>query len=172
MADARRSYRGRLWLGEFPLGQRAILLAAEQGLGDSIQFVRYAPLLARAGATVLLEVQPELKALLATVDGIASCHARGEALPAYDVYCPFGSLPLALTPQPTSLPREIPYLRADDAQIAKSRPTPETLAAKRVALAWAARAYHPNYRNRSIDLRLLEPLFVLPGISFISIQRE
>jgi tetratricopeptide (TPR) repeat protein len=172
MSDARRGYRGRLWLGEFPLGQRTILLVAEQGLGDSMQFVRYAPLLARAGATVLLEVQPELKALLATVDGVASCHARGEALPAYDVYCPLGSLPLALKTEPTTIPAEIPYLRADDAHIAKWRPAIEALPGKRVVLAWAGHARHPNDRNRSIALELLEPLFALDGISFISIQRD
>ena len=65
MSDTRRNYRGRLWLGEFPLGHRTILLVAEQGLGDTMQFVRYVPLLARTGATVVLEVQPELKSLLA-----------------------------------------------------------------------------------------------------------
>ena len=62
---ARRRFRGPLWLGEFPLAGKTILLHAEQGLGDTVQFARYAPLLARAGATVVLEVQPELKALLA-----------------------------------------------------------------------------------------------------------
>jgi len=66
MSDARRSYRGRLWLGEFPLDRRTILLPAEQGLGDTIQFVRYVPLLAQMGANVILEVQPELKTLLST----------------------------------------------------------------------------------------------------------
>ena len=76
--------------------RKTILLHAEQGLGDTIQFARYAPLLARGGATVVLEVQPELKDLLGGLDGIASCHARGEPLPAYDVHCPLGSLPLAL----------------------------------------------------------------------------
>ena len=108
MADTRRGYRGRLWLGEFPLGQRTILLPAEQGLGDTIQFVRYAPLLARAGATVVLEVQAELKTLLATIDGVASCHARGEALPAFDLYCPLGSLPLALKTEPSTIPAILP----------------------------------------------------------------
>ena len=117
-----RGYRGRPWLGEFPLAQRTILLAAEQGLGDSIQFVRYAPLLARSGAKVVLEVQPELKALLATVDGVASCHARGETLPAYDVYCPLGSLPLAFKTEPATIPADIPYLRADEGRLAKWRP--------------------------------------------------
>ena len=138
--------------------QRTILLAAEQGLGDTIQFVRYVPLLARAGATVVLEVQPELKALLATVDGVASCHARGETLPAYDVYCPLGSLPLALKTEPATIPADIPYLRADDAHIAKWRPSVEALPGKRVAIAWAGHARHPNDRNRSIELEMLEPL--------------
>ena len=172
MPDARRGYRGRLWLGEFPLGQRTILLSAEQGLGDTIQFVRYAPLLARGGATVVLEVQPELKTLLGAVDGIASCHARGETLPAYDVYCPLGSLPLALKTEPATIPADIPYLRADDAHIAKWRTAVEALPGKRVALAWAGHARHPNDRNRSLALKLLEPLFGIDGVSFISIQRE
>ena len=172
MSDARRSYRGRLWLGEFPLGQRRILLTAEQGLGDSIQFVRYVPLLASNGAKVVLEVQPELKALLADADGVESCHARGEALPAYDFHCPLGSLPLAFKTEPSTIPAQIPYLRADDAHIEKWRSSLEALPGKRVALAWAGHARHPNDRNRSIELRLLEPLLALDGISFISIQRD
>jgi tetratricopeptide (TPR) repeat protein len=173
MSDARRGYRGRLWLGEFPLGQRRILLTAEQGLGDSIQFVRYAPLLAAsAGAKVVLEVQPELKALLADADGVESCHARGETLPAYDFHCPLGSLPLASKTEPSTIPAQIPYLRADHARIANWRPRIEMLPGKRVALAWAGHARHPNDRNRSIDLRLLEPLLALDGIFFIGIQRD
>jgi len=172
MSDARRNYRGRAWLGEFPIGQRTILLAAEQGLGDSIQFVRYAPLLARSGAKVVLEVQPELKSLLAGVDGVTSCHARGETLPAYDVYCPLGSLPLAFKTEPATIPADIPYLRADETHLAKWRPIIEALPGKRIALAWAGHAKHPNDRNRSIALAQLEPLFALDGISFVSVQRD
>jgi tetratricopeptide (TPR) repeat protein len=172
MTDARRGYRGRLWLGEFPLDRRTILLLAEQGLGDTIQFVRYAPLLAEMGAKVILEVQPELKGLLSTVRGVASCHARGETLPAFDVYCPLGSLPLALKTEPSTIPTAIPYLGADDAHIAKWRPALEALPGKRVALAWAGHARHANDRNRSIDLTLLEPLFACEGVSFVSIQRD
>jgi tetratricopeptide (TPR) repeat protein len=172
MSDVRRGYRGRAWLGKFPIGQRTILLAAEQGLGDSIQFVRYIPLLARSGAKVVLEVQPELKELLAGVDGVASCHARGETLPAYDVYCPLGSLPLAFKTDPATIPADIPYLRADDGHLGKWRPTLEALPGKRVALAWAGHARHPNDRNRSIALASLEPLLGLDGISFISVQRD
>jgi tetratricopeptide (TPR) repeat protein len=172
MPDARRGYRGRLWLGEFALGQRTILLPAEQGLGDTIQFIRYAPLLARSGATVVAEVQPELKPLLANVDGVTSCHARGEPLPAHDVYCPLGSLPLAFKTDTSTIPANIPYLRTDETRIAKWRPSIEPLQGRRVALAWAGHARHPNDRNRSIDLELFEPLFALEGISFISIQRD
>ncbi len=172
MTDARRGYRGRLWLGEFPLDRRTILLPAEQGLGDTIQFVRYAPLLAQTGANVVLEVQPELQALLSTVKGVASCHARGETLPAFDLYCPLGSLPLALKTEPSTIPAAIPYLRADDAHIAKWRPALEALPGKRVALAWAGHARHANDRNRSIDLKVLEPLFASEGVSFVSVQRD
>jgi tetratricopeptide (TPR) repeat protein len=172
MRDGRRTYNKPLWLGEFPLGRKTILLHAEQGLGDSIQFARYAPLLARGGATVRLEVQPELKNLLTGIEGIASCHARGETLPAYDVHCPLGSLPLALKTEPGNIPGEIPYLHADEGRLAQWRAHIEALPGKRVALAWAGNPSHANDRNRSIGLKLLEPLFALEGVSFVSIQRD
>jgi hypothetical protein len=137
-----------------------------------MQFVRYAPLLTRGGATVILEVQPELKSLLATVAGVTSCHARGEALPAYDVYCPLGSLPLAFKTGPDTIPANIPYLHADDAHVATWRSSVDRLKGKRVAIAWAGHSRQPNDRNRSIDLKLLEPLFALEDVSFVSVQRE
>lgn len=172
MRDARHGYGRALWLGEFPLRGKTILLHAEQGLGDTIQFARYAPLLAGAGARVVLEVQSELKTLLSGLDGIASCHDRGEPLPAFDVHCPLGSLPLALKTEAANIPATIPYLHADDDRIAQWRPRIEALPGKHVAIAWAGHARHANDRNRSIDLQRLEPLFKLDGISFVSIQRE
>ncbi len=172
MRDARRGYGKPLWLGEYPLGRKTILLHAEQGLGDTIQFARYVPLMARSGATVVLEVQPELKSLLASVESVASCHARGEQLLAYDVHCPLGSLPLALKTELANVPADIPYLRADESRLAKWRPRIKALPGKRVALAWAGNVSHANDRNRSIDLALLEPLLALDGVSFLSIQRE
>ena len=170
--DSRRSYGKPLWLGDYPLARKTILLTAEQGLGDTIQFARYAPLLAQSGARVVLEVQPELKTLLAGLDGVASCHARGDQLPAYDVHCPFGSLPLALKTEPTNIPAAIPYLRADEPHLIKWRERLASLPGKRVALAWAGNVSHANDRNRSIDLKLLEPLLALEDISFLSLQRE
>jgi hypothetical protein len=172
MEGARRSFGKPLWLGEYPLGARTILLHAEQGLGDTIQFARYVPTLARAGAKVVLEVQPELKPLLGALEGAASCHARGEPLPAFDVHCPLGSLPLAMKTDADSVPANIPYLQANEASLAKWRPRIEALPGKRVAIAWAGHARHANDRNRSMTLDLLAPLFAIGGVSFISIQRD
>lgn len=172
MRDTRRGYNKPLWLGVFPLGNKTILLTAEQGLGDTIQFARYAPLLARSGAKVVLEVQPELKALLGSLDGVAACVARGEPLPPYDVHCPLGSLPLALKTDASNIPTDIPYLRAAPAYVSKWRPKLDALAGKRVAIAWAGQANHANDRNRSVGFKMLEPLLALDGISFVSIQRE
>jgi tetratricopeptide (TPR) repeat protein len=172
MADTRRGYNKPLWLGEFPLGNKTILLTAEQGLGDTIQFARYAPVLARNGTKVALEVQPELKALLSGINGVSVCVARGEPLPPYDLHIPLGSLPLALRTDATNIPADIPYLQADTALIEKWKEKLGALPGKRVAFAWAGQANHANDRNRSIDLKLLKPLLALEGISFVSIQRE
>jgi len=172
MSDSRRNYRGAFWLGEFPPGHKTILLHAEQGLGDTIQFARYAPLLAQAGAKVVLEVQPALKELFSTLQGAASVHARGETLPAYDLHCPLGSLPLALKTEAASVPAEIPYLKADAARIAKWQPRLEGLPGKRVTLVWAGNPAHVNDRNRSIEVKLFEPLLGLDGVSFVSLQKD
>lgn len=172
MTDARRAYGRPLWLGEYPIARKTILLHAEQGLGDTIQFARYVPLLARDGATVVLEVPAELKRVLAGLAGVTAGYARGEKLPAFDVHCPLGSLPLALRTEPATIPADIPYLRADEPHLAKWRARLDALPGKRVALSWAGNRSHPNDRNRSIELKLLEPLFALDGVSFLSIQRE
>ena len=168
---ARRSFGKPLWLGEYPLGRKTILLHAEQGLGDTIQFARHAPLLAQGGASVVLEVQAELKALLGGLDGVTVL-ARGDALPAFDVHCPLGSLPLAFKTTPANVPAGIPYLRASEERVAKWRPRLDALPGKRVALAWAGNPNHINDRNRSIALARLKPLLAAPGFSFVSIQRD
>ena len=110
----RRSLGKPLWLGEYPLARKTILVHAEQGLGDTIQFARYVPQLARSGAKVVLEVQKELVGLMSRLEGAASVIARGDALPPYDVHCPAGSLPLALRTDVTNIPANVPYLAADE----------------------------------------------------------
>jgi len=168
---ARRSHGKPLWLGEYPLGRKTILLHAEQGLGDTIQFARYAPLLAQGGATVVLEVQAELKALLSDLAGVR-VFARGETLPPFDVHCPLGSLPLAFKTTLATVPAGIPYLRASEERVAKWRPRLAALPGRRVALAWAGNPNHINDRNRSIALARLQPLLSAPGVSVVSIQRD
>jgi hypothetical protein len=169
---ARRDYGKPLWLGEYPPGHKTLLLHAEQGLGDTIQFVRYAPLLARMGAKIVLEVQPELLTLLGRVEGIAGIIERGAPLPAIDLHCPMGSLPLAMRTEAAAIPAAIPYLAASQERIAHWRARLAHLAPPRVAIAWSGRATHPNDRNRSLALARLAPLLGLDRVSFIAIQRE
>ena len=168
----RRRFGKPLWLGEFALARKTILLHAEQGLGDTLQFVRYAPILARAGAKVLLEVQPELKTILARVEGIAGVTVRGEPLPAFDVHCPVGSLPLALRTEPATIPAAVPYVSVTDERLDTWRTRLDALPRPRVALAWAGNASHANDRNRSVALSRLAPLLAWNAGAFISIQRE
>jgi tetratricopeptide (TPR) repeat protein len=171
MPARRRSFGKPLWLGEYPLARKRILIAAEQGLGDCIQFARYVPLLARSGATVVLEAPPPLCSLFARLEGAATVVARGDALPDVDVYCPAGSLPRALRTEVSSIPADVPYLRASEAHLAKWRERIERLPQPRIAVAWAGSADHVNDRNRSLQLRQMAPLFGLTA-GFISIQRE
>jgi tetratricopeptide (TPR) repeat protein len=168
---AQKSRGKLLWLGEYPLARKSILLHAEQGLGDTIQFARYVPRLAASGATVVLEVQPELKSLMKTLEGAATVIARDEPLPPFDVHCPLGSLPLALKTEPSAVPAQIPYLAADDMRRAKWSARIETLPRPRIAIAWSGNPSHDNDRNRSIAFARLAPLFAAPA-SFVSIQRD
>jgi tetratricopeptide (TPR) repeat protein len=168
---AQKSRGRRLWLGEFPLNGKTILLHAEQGLGDTIQFARYAPLIAAQGAKVVLEVQPELKSLMSRLDGVTAAVARGEAPPPFDMHCPLGSLPLALKTELPGVPAQIPYLSADEAHLQKWSARIEHLPRPRIAIAWAGNPAHDNDRNRSIALAALPPLLAVPA-NFISIQRD
>jgi tetratricopeptide (TPR) repeat protein len=166
-----RSLGRPLWLGEYPLARKTILLHAEQGLGDCIQFVRYAPLLARGGAKIVLEVPAALTKLLARVEGVTTVVARGEALPAFDVHCPLASLPRALRTEPSSIPAGTPYLAPRAERIAAWRARIDPLPIPRIAIAWAGNAAHPNDLNRSIALNQLAPLLAKKA-SFVSVQRD
>jgi len=161
-----------LWLGETPLAGRALLLHAEQGLGDTIQLVRYLPRLMAAGAKIVLEVHPELKALLARNAGGAGVIAFGEARPPFDLHCPLGSLPLALKTEPASVPADIPYLAADPARVERWRSRLDALGRPRVAIVWAGNPAHPNDRNRSLPLTKLAPLWTSSAARFVSLQRD
>jgi tetratricopeptide (TPR) repeat protein len=171
-AASPRNFNRPLWLGETPLGRSTILLHAEQGLGDTLMFARYVGLLARAGAKVVLEVHPELKALMSRLAGAAAVIGLGEPRPAHDVHCPLGSLPLAFKTTPASVPDESPYLAADPARVARWSGRLAAHGSPRVAVAWAGNAAHANDRNRSLPFAKLAALWAREGARFVSLQRD
>jgi Flp pilus assembly protein TadD len=175
MAGGSRGFSAPLWLGE-PLGGRALLLHAEQGLGDTLQFCRYAPLIAGAG-NLIIEVQPPLKRLMASLPGAIEVVARGEPLPAFDLHCPLMSLPLALGAMLEAIPATVPYLAADPGDAAHWRTRLAPLAAPRVGLVWAGNSHlgFPEFAavdaRRSVSLAAMAPLAEVPGVSFVSLQK-
>jgi hypothetical protein len=168
----RRSFTQPLWLGEEDVAGRTILLHPEQGLGDTFQFVRYAPLLARRGARVILEVQPSQKSLLADVAGISGIYGRGENLPDFDLQCPMMSLPLAFGTELATIPAEIPYIPVPADRVPKWRARLGESRALRVGITWAGSANHTNNRNRSIALSRFAALFGTPNVQFVTLQKE
>src|SRR5262245_49447547 len=157
-AAVQRSFAQPLWLGDRPLADKTILLHAEQGLGDAVQFIRYAPLVAARGARVLVEVPAPLKPLIEGLAGVSAVIARGEPLPAFDLHCPLLSLPLAFATELASIPDTVPYLRAGDDRIAAWAPRLPPRRGLRVGLAWSGNPALKNDRNRSIALARLAPL--------------
>jgi tetratricopeptide (TPR) repeat protein len=164
----RRTFIQPTWRGQ-PLAGSRILLHAEQGLGDTLQFVRYVPLVAAKGGKVILEVPARLRRLLAETPGAERVVCAGEALPDFDWQCPLLSLPLAFATDMSSIPARIPYIQADPVQAeAWSRRMPGD--SLRVGLAWGGSPLHPYNGRRSISLELLAPLTGLAGTRFYSLQ--
>ena len=163
-----RKLMQRRWKGEALRGER-ILLCAEQGLGDTMQFVRYVPLVAKLGGEVVLEVQPALHGLLAGTDGASRVIRRGEMLPEFMWQCPLMSLPLALGTELETIPRRVPYIVPDAARVEAWR---ERLPGntRRIGLAWSGNPGHPRDRLRSIALEQLVPLLKVAGTTFYSLQ--
>ncbi|TWA87427.1 Flp pilus assembly protein TadD [Azospirillum brasilense] len=157
-----------LWSGEDIAGQ-TILLHEEQGRGDAIQFVRYAPLVAARGARVLLETGADLVPLFRGLPGVERVVARGEPLPAFDWQCPLLSLPRAFATRLETIPAAVPYLTADPARVAAWR---ERLAAEglTVGLVWAGNPQFAGDRERSPGLAALAPLLAVPGCRFFGLQ--
>jgi len=176
LASQRRAFTAPLWLGQetpkLSLDGKTILLHAEQGFGDTIQFVRYAPLLVRRGAKkILLEVQRELAPLLSCIAGVDAVIARGQALPAFDMHCPLLSLPLAFATELTTIPAGAPYIVPPGEKISAWRnrmPRRRPL----VGLTWSGDRGHDNDLNRSINLETLRSLLDLPDVAFVSLQHD
>jgi Glycosyltransferase family 9 (heptosyltransferase) len=171
-ARYRRPFRAPPWLGNESVAGKTVLLHAEQGFGDTIQFIRYAPLAARQGADVILEVQPALKALMREIVGVSVVIGRGEELPRFDFHCPLLSLPFAFKTDLATIPGNVPYLVPPTDRVAKWQGRLQQRKPLRVGIAWAGSASYQGDENRSIALGRLAPLWSDQEIEFVSIQRE
>jgi tetratricopeptide (TPR) repeat protein len=158
-----------LWTGEAPLAGRSIFLHYEQGLGDTLQFVRYAPLATAAGARVILGVQPELKPLLSLLPRLQAVISPGDPSPVADYHCPLLSLPRAFATQLDRIPADVPYLSAPAAQIDSARAALGP--GRKVGLVWAGNPNHKSDRFRSLALAQLAPLLEVPHVRFINLQK-
>lgn len=161
-----------LWLGQWDIAGKTILLHGEQGLGDTIHFCRYVPLVAQLGARIVLAVQRPLAALMSGLAGVSVLRAQGEAIPPYDGYCPLPSLPLAFKTTLESIPAHMPYLSAPLDRIERWRPIINAIGRPRIGLMWAGAGGTAHNRRRSIALDLLAPLLDLPDFHFVALQKE
>jgi len=165
------------WTGE-PLEGRTILLHAEQGFGDTLQFVRYAPLVAQRGGRVLLGAPAPLHRLLRTLPGVERVLEPNEPPPPFDLHCPMMSLPLAFGTRLDTVPAEVPYFFPDPADVAAWRARLPDDGVLKVGLVWAGNPRpnmpHANLvdRRRSLRLAQLAPLAGVAGVRFVSLQKD
>jgi tetratricopeptide (TPR) repeat protein len=163
-----------MWLGAEDIEGKTILVAADEGLGDTIQFARYAPMLAERGARVLLLVQDTLHGLLSGLKGVSHCAPMSAfgTLPDCDLHCPVSSLPLAFGTRLDTIPSAISYLpspASDRMQAWEDRLGPRTRL--RVGLVWSGSQTHTNDHNRSIPLQKLSAILDVDA-SFVSLQKD
>jgi tetratricopeptide (TPR) repeat protein len=172
----RRELGRPIWRADTSLAGKTILLHAEQGFGDTLQFCRYASKVAQQGATVVLEVPGTLVTLLKSLTGPARVIACGDALPQFDLHCPLMSLPLAFRTTLESIPATVPYLRADEARIRHWGQRLGPRARFRVGVVWAGRALSADAtENASFNARRDVPVAALAplghsGAQFYSLQ--
>jgi Flp pilus assembly protein TadD len=163
-----RAFQQPRWAGE-ALGDRVLLVHAEQGYGDTIQFCRYLPRLGQ-GVRVFLEAPKPLLRLLQGIGGIERLVQAGQPLPAFDVHCALPSLPCVLGTTLDSIPAEVPYLKADRAVTEAWRERLAGSGGLKVGLVWAGNSMHPLDARRSIKPEKLDVLASVPGVTFVSLQ--
>jgi tetratricopeptide (TPR) repeat protein len=167
----RRDFTQPQWDGS-PLEARTILLYAEQGVGDALQFIRYLPLVEQRGGRIIVECQAELQRLFQTTAERCQIVADGQPLPAFDLHCSLLSLPRVFQTTLANLPQTVPYLQADAEETRKwQHRLADDSPIVKVGLAWAGNPDHKNDRNRSMKLARLAPLGQAPGVRFFSLQK-
>jgi Flp pilus assembly protein TadD len=169
-----RTFKQPMWTGD-PAPKR-LLIHAEQGLGDTLQFCRYLPLI-DPRHKVVFEVQAPLVDLMRQLPGVDAAIACGDPLPDFDAHCPIMSLPLVFETALDTIPNQTPYLRADPTKVAGWAKRLKPAKGLRVGLVWAggARPNQPELehvnRRRSMTLATLAPLAQATGVSFVSLQK-
>lgn len=166
-----RQFSEPLWTGKQSLQGKTILLHAEQGFGDTVQFCRYAALVKESGGKVLLEIQPQLLSVLTGLNGVDTLIARGSSLPEFDYHCPLLSLPKAFATEEKTIPAAIPYLHAEAKQVNLWRTRLGPSSKPRVGMVWAGSLDHQNDHNRSIPLGQLVEI-IQPEMQFYSLQKD
>jgi tetratricopeptide (TPR) repeat protein len=169
----KRHFAAPRWDGD-ALHGRTVLLHAEQGFGDVIQFCRYVPLVAAAGGRIVLEGPASLRQLLERLPGVAHYVETGEALPEFDCHCPLLSLPHAFKTDTATIPASVPYLTPPPRIAARWRQRFRAARAKgakrHVGIIWAGNPHHANDRRRSLPFDMLAPLWDLSEIHWYSLQ--
>jgi tetratricopeptide (TPR) repeat protein len=166
-----RGFSQPLWDGGDITGL-TILLHAEQGMGDTIQFIRYAPLVAQRGAKIIIECQKELTSLFAPITDIGEVISRGDPLPAFDTHCPLLSLPLVFGTTLENIPARIPYISVNPILMQKWHNKIHYDSSElKVGLVWAGSPRYKENRNRSFSLELYSSLGRLKNITFYSLQK-
>ena len=160
------------WLGDQPIAGKTILLHGDEGLGDTIQYVRYVKKVAQLGARVILQVDDPIQPLVSGIEGAALCLRTGAELPDFDVHCPLSALPLAFKTRLDTIPSEVPYLPAPEDELRRlweQRLGPHDR--MRIGLVWSGRPTHGDDRQRSMRLRTMCKLLDVDA-RFFSLQKE
>ena len=154
-----------------PLEGRTILLYAEQGLGDTLQFVRYAPLVNDRGGRVVVECQKALWRLLGRCQGIDELVPQGASLPPFDVHCPLPSLPGIFRTSLETVPAPVPYVFADRDLVEQWRKEVSQWDGMKVGIVWKGNPKYTHDRQRSIPLKCFSALALVAGVKLFSLQK-
>jgi tetratricopeptide (TPR) repeat protein len=165
-------FRKAAWRGEGDIAGRKLLIHAEQGFGDFIQFCRYLPRLHRLGAELIVEVPKRLMNFVSTLDCPMSLVEKGKPLPDFDAYCPMMSLPYAFKTTAETVPAKTPYLFGDAKKVRRWQDRLGRKVKPRIGLAWSGSKTNVDDLNRSIPLEDLLPLVELPSVEWHSLQKE
>jgi tetratricopeptide (TPR) repeat protein len=168
-----RQFEKPHWFGEEPIAGKTVLLHSDEGFGDTIQFSRYAKLVAARGARVILEVQDALHPLLSGLEGVSLCLPKSTAAPPdFDLHCPFSGLPLAFNTELETVPATPSYLpRPPEARLQAWQARLGAHDRLRAGLVWSGNPAHSNDRSRSTTLRIMSALFD-PRVRFYSLQKD